>query len=139
MTFPIDFQISEGFVFCRYPTLNRWIQLQANLQSLTYSSHSSLSLNQDLRKVEDSKSSLKRPRAPDKEDSDSSSEVDERDELPGTSVSAASRWDTGSFGRKGEGEVSSISEETKISQPTSLYSLMFDWENEAPYAEAVQR
>lgn len=120
----------------RYPTLNRWIQLQANLQSLSNSPMSSQRLTDNLEKGDEGKVSLKRPRAA--EEADSSSDRDDTDELFGTSGSAAGGASE-SRGLVPKRNVSQGPEETKSSETTNSYTLMFDWENEAPYVEAVQK
>ncbi|KAG0600289.1 hypothetical protein M758_11G022200 [Ceratodon purpureus] len=115
----------------KYPTLNRWIQLQAKLQSLADVSTSSHNLSE--RKA-DGRTSLKRPREPEVEDIHLPPDSDQGDEVPETS-----QWNMKSSAQNGQDVDSSISGETMTGQRTRSYSLMFDWENEAPYSEAVMR
>ncbi|XP_024403575.1 uncharacterized protein [Physcomitrium patens] len=122
----------------RYPTLNRWIQLQAKLQSLSDVSTSSHKFKRDAGREDDRKASLKRPREPDLENSHLPIDSDQKDDLPGTSE-LASEWNVESSALNDRSSASSTSGVAKNGQRTSSYSLMFDWENEAPYSEAVQR
>ena len=118
----------------RYPTLNRWIQLQAKLQSLSDVSTSSNKLKHDAEREEGGRISLKRPREPEVEDVYLPTDSDLGDEVPDTS-----QWNMESSAQHGQGVDSSISGEAMNRQRISSYSLMFDWENEAPYSEAVMR
>lgn len=122
----------------RYPTLNRWIQLQAKLQSLSDVSTSSHKLKQDAGREEGGRTSLKRPRELEVDDIHLTTDSDQRDEGPETSE-LASQWSMKSPAQDGQGVATPISGESKNGKRTSSYSLMFDWENEAPYSEAVTR
>lgn len=122
----------------RYPTLNRWIQLQAKLQSLSDVSTSSHKLKQDAGREEGGKTSLKRPREIEVDDIHLPTDSDQRDEVTETSE-LASQWSMKPPAEDGQGVATPISGESKNEKRTSSYSLMFDWENEAPYSEAVMR
>ncbi len=126
---------------CSYPPLNRWIQREANSQHLSDSPIlSSCKLSDNFENKEEKRASLKRPRP--KEDMDSLSDREEED-APSSSrfPSSVVTWDDDSLS-PGLDNLNSVSTGTKVSKDLDLrgsYSLMFDWENEAPFAEAVQR
>lgn len=122
----------------RYPTLNRWIQLQAKLQSLSDVSTSSHKLKQDAGREEGGRTSLKRPRELEVDDVYLTTDSDQKDEVPETS-DLASQWSMKPPALDGQGVATPVSGESKNGKRSSSYSLMFDWENEAPYSEAVQR
>ncbi len=126
---------------CSYPPLNRWIQREANSQHLSDSPIlSSCKLSDDFENKEEKRASLKRPRPT--EDMDSLSDREEED-APSSSrfPSSVVTWDDDSLS-PGLDNLDGVSTGTKVSKDPDLrgsYSLMFDWENEAPFAEAVQR
>jgi zinc finger FYVE domain-containing protein 26 len=102
----------------RYPTLNRWIQMQSNLHrvsesSVTDKSESEVSLHQSKGKF-----SMKRAREP---DSDGESEIEDI-VISGNTTSSPLE--------------SPKHEDTRL-EPTTFIS--FDWENEGPYEKAVER
>lgn len=105
--------------------------MQAKLQSLADVSTSSHTLSE--RKA-NGRTSLKRPREPEVEDIHLPPDSDQGDEVPETS-----QWNINSSAQDGQDVDSPISGETMTEQRTRSYSLMFDWENEAPYSEAVVR
>jgi hypothetical protein len=101
---------------------------------------SSCKLSDNFENKEEKRASLKRPRP--KEDMDSLSDREEED-APSSSrfPSSVVTWDDDSLS-PGLDNLDSVSTGTKVSKDLDLrgsYSLMFDWENEAPFAEAVQR
>lgn len=100
----------------RYPTLNRWIQMQSNLHRVSESSitdKSEVSLHQSKGKF-----CMKRTR---ESDSDGESELEENVISGNTSSSS----------------LESTKHEDARLEPTTFIS--FDWENEAPYEKAVER
>ncbi|GJM94022.1 hypothetical protein PR202_ga10633 [Eleusine coracana subsp. coracana] len=102
----------------RYPTLNRWIQMQSNLHrvsesSVTAKTGNNVSLNQSKGKF-----SMKRAREP---DSDAESEFE----------------DIVISGKTTSSSLESPKHEDSKLEPTSFIS--FDWENEGPYEKAVER
>jgi len=102
----------------RYPTLNRWIQMQSNLHrvsesSVTDKSESEVSLHQSKGKF-----SMKRPREP---DSDGESELEDI-VISGNTTSSPLE--------------SPKHEDTRLETTTFI---SFDWENEGPYEKAVER
>jgi len=100
----------------RYPTLNRWIQMQSNLHRVSESSvtdKSEVSLHQSKGKF-----CMKRTREP---DSDGESELEEA--VIGRNTTSSSLEST-------------RHEDTRL-EPTTFIS--FDWENETPYEKAVER
>lgn len=103
-------------VVCRYPTLNRWIQMQSNLHRVSESSvtdKSKVSLHPSKGKF-----CMKRTREP---DSDGESELEEA-VISGNTTSSSLE--------------STKHEDTRL-EPTTFIS--FDWENETPYEKAVER
>ncbi|KAK3161162.1 hypothetical protein QOZ80_1BG0073090 [Eleusine coracana subsp. coracana] len=102
----------------RYPTLNRWIQMQSNLHrvsesSVTAKTGNDVSLNQSKGKF-----SMKRAREP---DSDAESEFE----------------DIVISGKTTSSSLESPKHEDSKLEPSSFIS--FDWENEGPYEKAVER
>ncbi|WVZ69871.1 hypothetical protein U9M48_018593 [Paspalum notatum var. saurae] len=102
----------------RYPTLNRWIQMQSNLHrvsesSVTDKSEGEVSLHQSKGKF-----SMKRAREP---DSDGESELE----------------DVVISGKTTSSSLESPKHEDTRLEPTAFIS--FDWENEGPYEKAVER
>jgi zinc finger FYVE domain-containing protein 26 len=122
----------------RYPPLNRWIQLEANSQHLSDSTMlSPRKLNEDKESKEEERVSRKRSH-PHEEDLDSQSENKEEDassRLPSSMMT----WNSQSPGLDKLEAVPTQPKAGKDPDLSSSYLLMFDWENETPYAEAVQR
>uniref|UniRef100_A0A0D3EQR9 ZFYVE26-like TPR repeats domain-containing protein n=1 Tax=Oryza barthii TaxID=65489 RepID=A0A0D3EQR9_9ORYZ len=102
----------------RYPTLNRWIQMQCNLHRVSESSVSAETDNEVTLHQPKGKFSLKRAREP---DSDAESEIEDI-VISGKSTSNSLE--------------SPKCDEAKL-EPTTFIS--FDWDNEGPYEKAVER
>uniref|UniRef100_A0A0E0JKN2 ZFYVE26-like TPR repeats domain-containing protein n=1 Tax=Oryza punctata TaxID=4537 RepID=A0A0E0JKN2_ORYPU len=102
----------------RYPTLNRWIQMQCNLHRVSESAVSAETDNEVTLHRPKGKFSSKRAREP---DSDAESEIEDI-VISGKSTSNSLE--------------SPKCDEAKI-EPTTFIS--FDWDNEGPYEKAVER
>lgn len=118
----------------RFPTLNRWIQMQANAQRLSDFPVSAKKRNMNV--IDDEKRAmLKRNREP---ESDTESEEDEEKRNTHGVQSANHPWhETIDRQRKETGS-------TVLYEPDGLElknstSLLFDWENEGIYEDAVRR
>ncbi|KAK3027037.1 hypothetical protein RJ639_041192 [Escallonia herrerae] len=115
----------------RFPTLNRWIQMQTNLhRALEFAVMAEQTSNESEGKPE-AKTSIKRFR---EHDSDSESEVDDI----AITTSSTVLSDTNN-----QGSVASESwHESLLSEtagPDTTVFLSFNWENEGPYEKAVER
>jgi hypothetical protein len=120
----------------RFPTLNRWIQMQANLHHLSDSPTTLKRLTEADQQKDEKRIAVKRPR-----ESEHDAESDEDDEVHGIlgMPVAKSVFDMDS---KNSHTCSAISEdvlETGNFNADKTHSLLFDWENEGPYEEAVER
>ncbi len=125
-------------VGCSYPPLNRWIQLEASSQHLSDSTMlSPQKLIEDKEGKEEERVSLKRSH-PHEEDLDSLSENKEEDASSGL-PSSMMTWNSQSPGLDKLESVPTRPKAGKDPDLSSSYLLMFDWENETPYTEAVQR
>uniref|UniRef100_A0A0E0C459 ZFYVE26-like TPR repeats domain-containing protein n=1 Tax=Oryza meridionalis TaxID=40149 RepID=A0A0E0C459_9ORYZ len=102
----------------RYPTLNRWIQMQCNLHRVSESAVSAETDNEVTLHQPKGKFSSKRAREP---DSDAESEIEDI-VISGKSASNSLE--------------SPKCDEAKL-EPTTFIS--FDWDNEGPYEKAVER
>uniref|UniRef100_A0A0D9YB77 ZFYVE26-like TPR repeats domain-containing protein n=1 Tax=Oryza glumipatula TaxID=40148 RepID=A0A0D9YB77_9ORYZ len=102
----------------RYPTLNRWIQMQCNLHRVSESAVSAETDNEVTLHQPKGKFSSKRAREP---DSDAESEIEDV-VISGKSTSNSLE--------------SPKCDEAKL-EPTTFIS--FDWDNEGPYEKAVER
>ncbi|BBN06274.1 zinc finger FYVE domain-containing protein 26 [Marchantia polymorpha subsp. ruderalis] len=118
----------------RYSTLNRWIQLQANLQRLSESPISTKRLNDaETQKEEDRRKSTKRLREPEQD-------VDSEDEQEKIAIIGMQGPPAGWEGlQRSTIEKSPLGAvDVKASQTTAPFTVLLDWENEGPYEEAVQ-
>ncbi|KAL6615484.1 hypothetical protein ACP70R_037754 [Stipagrostis hirtigluma subsp. patula] len=102
----------------RYPTLNRWIQMQSNLHRVSESSATAKPENEVSLHQSKGKFSVKRAREP---DSDAESEIE----------------DIVISGKTTSSSLDSPKHEDAKPEPTAFVS--FDWENEGPYEKAVER
>ncbi|KAM0824003.1 hypothetical protein ACQ4PT_070491 [Festuca glaucescens] len=102
----------------RYPTLNRWIQMQSNLHRVSESAVAVKTENEVAVHQSKGKFSIKRAREP---DSDAESELED----VAINVNAASST------------LESPKHDDAKAEPTTFIS--FDWENEGPYEKAVER
>ncbi|KAL2897847.1 D-aminoacyl-tRNA deacylase, partial [Bienertia sinuspersici] len=114
----------------RFPTLNRWIQMQTNLHRVSEFAITSKDTD-DVGGIQiNRKASVKRPREP---DADNESEIDDN---------------TGSNAMPSAPEVAQITADHETVQDSMKYQvaeeesttfLTFDWENEEPYESTVKR
>lgn len=102
----------------RYPTLNRWIQMQSNLHRVCESSVAVQTENEGALYQSKGKFSMKRAREP---DSDAESELE----------------DVVIHGNAASSRPESPKRDDAKLEPTAFIS--FDWENEGPYEKAVER
>ncbi|KAL3693637.1 hypothetical protein R1sor_007288 [Riccia sorocarpa] len=118
----------------RYSTLNRWIQLQANIQRLSDSAVYTKGLKSNDTIEEERRKSVKRVRES-QEDFDTDDEQ-EKSVIRGIQGASAG-WD-GLHGSATDKPAPSASD-VKAPQASPALTVLLDWENEAPYEEAVQR
>ncbi|KAL0553274.1 hypothetical protein IC582_007163 [Cucumis melo] len=116
----------------RFPTLNRWIQLQTNLHRVSEFAITAKQDADDFGLKPDTRASMKRLL---EHDSDTESEFDEivsssktSVPLPGINVQDATFQD--GWGHFAKSEIHELDTTTFLS---------FDWENEEPYQKAVER
>ncbi|KAG8044887.1 hypothetical protein GUJ93_ZPchr0008g11794, partial [Zizania palustris] len=102
----------------RYPTLNRWIQMQCNLHRVSESAIASKTENEVILDQPKGKFSSKRAREP---DSDAESEIE----------------DIVTSGKTTSNPLESTKYDDAKVELTTFIS--FDWENEGPYEKAVER
>ncbi|KAG6557384.1 hypothetical protein Mapa_000653 [Marchantia paleacea] len=118
----------------RYSTLNRWIQLQANLQRLSESPISTKRLNDvETQKEEERSKSTKRMREP--EEDVYSEDEQEKNVIIGMQGPPAG-WE--GLQRSTTEKSPPGAADVKASQTSAPFTVLLDWENEAPYEEAVQ-
>ncbi|GKU87148.1 hypothetical protein SLEP1_g1595 [Rubroshorea leprosula] len=115
----------------RFPTLNRWIQMQTNLHRVSEVAITAEQRANDGKVKPDIRTAIKRVREP---DSDTESEVD--DIAGNNNVSAAS-----DHGVKDSSspDLWCDSLESETAKVDNTVFLSFDWENEDPYEKAVER
>ncbi|KAL3819038.1 hypothetical protein ACJIZ3_004943 [Penstemon smallii] len=116
----------------RFPTLNRWIQMQTNLHRVSEFAVMTEHGTDDVKDNSEAKTAMKRFR---ENDSDTESEIDDvavgnnislpRPELSDQINTASDAWHESS--------------RLETSENDSTVFLSFDWENEGPYEKAVQR
>ena len=116
----------------RFPTLNRWIQMQTNLHRVSeFAVMSDQTTSKNVDKLE-SKTAIKRYR---EHDSDTESEVDE--------ISVGKNIQVALPEHKDQISVASDpwhdSPKSRTAEHDSTVFLSFDWENEGPYERAVER
>uniref|UniRef100_A0A7N0VLB1 ZFYVE26-like TPR repeats domain-containing protein n=1 Tax=Kalanchoe fedtschenkoi TaxID=63787 RepID=A0A7N0VLB1_KALFE len=104
----------------RFPTLNRWIQMQSNLHRVSEMATTVSHPSKDEQIRPETRVSVKRYR---EHDSDPESDADD----PGNSLPAPAH------------ESSSPVLDPCAPEPTASAFLSFDWENEGPYEKAVDR
>ncbi|XP_072966910.1 uncharacterized protein [Typha angustifolia] len=114
----------------RFPTLNRWIQMQSNLHRVSESAIAAKSADDIAVSEHEGKVSVKRTREP---ESDADSEVDDSS---GHVTSTLSETIMEGYQVSDSWLDSSVLEDVKV-DPTVYVS--FDWENEGPYQKAVER
>ncbi|XP_011622545.1 uncharacterized protein LOC18432072 [Amborella trichopoda] len=127
-----EFALDQSY---RYPTLNRWIQMQSNLHRVTESAIITKRMAETGKSTAGSKTLVKRLREP---DSDTESEVeDDGYGAVGAHASVSvSEFDKKEFAASGTKQDLQRSESFDSDRTVFL---SFDWENEGPYEEAVER
>ncbi|KAL5729310.1 hypothetical protein ACHQM5_002282 [Ranunculus cassubicifolius] len=116
----------------RFPTLNRWIQMQTNLHRVSESGMPDTATNENGNAKAETVTSVKRPREC---DSDTESEIDD---IFGTGNASATVSDFSNERSKGH-EPSHDSPRSENVELDPSVLLSFDWENEGPYEKAVER
>ncbi|KAG0493045.1 hypothetical protein HPP92_006443 [Vanilla planifolia] len=119
----------------RFPTLNRWIQMQSNLHRVSESAISSRSDNENFIPKSEGKAAMKRCREP---ECDTESELDDlachlTKSVPTSQAPLVS---------EAQQDFDQIRQDFDKIDDVDLNSgtfLLFDWENEAPYEKAVER
>lgn len=115
----------------RFPTLNRWIQMQSNLHRVSEFSVMAEHTVKDGVEKPEAKTAIKRFR---EHDSDSESELDDISVSANMSVMP----DTKNHGNAASG-LWQDSLKSEAAQLDTTVFLSFDWENERPYEKAVER
>lgn len=128
-----EFALDQSY---RFPTLNRWIQMKANLHHLSDSPIKLKHMTEADQQKDEKRIAVKRPR-----ETEHDAESDEDDELHGLlgMPVAKSVFDVDS---KNSHTCSAFSEdvlETRNFNADTTHSLLLDWENEGPCEEAVER
>ncbi|KAI9106384.1 hypothetical protein K1719_021912 [Acacia pycnantha] len=113
----------------RFPTLNRWIQMQTNLHRV---SEFAVTSNQTADEELEARTSVKRIR---EQDSDTESEVDE---IVGSSTVPVALADLSNQGVEAA-DPWHDSSKSEAAQLDATVFLSFDWDNEEPYEKAVER
>ncbi|CAM8879042.1 unnamed protein product [Rhodiola kirilowii] len=104
----------------RFPTLNRWIQMQSNLHRVSELATTVAHVSEDEQNKPETRGSIKRYR---EHDSDPESDIDD----PGNNLPSSTH------------ESNSPALQPLNPEPTTSVFLSFDWENEGPYEKAVDR
>ncbi|RRT71470.1 hypothetical protein GW17_00023827 [Ensete ventricosum] len=121
------------FLTCnRFPTLNRWIQMQSNLHKISRSAIASKSDIKTAAAISNGKVPVKRVREP---ESDTESEIDDM-VVGGHNTPTLSEFSTHGHSVSRSWHSSSSPEDVGI-DPANFISC--DWENEGPYGKAVER
>ncbi|WOL00352.1 hypothetical protein Cni_G09065 [Canna indica] len=115
----------------RFPTLNRWIQLQSNLHKISETTIASKNDSKVVANISNGKVSTKRLREP---ESDTESEID--DMVVGHSSPTFQEFTTHGHSLPKTSQCSAVPDDIEV-DPTCYVS--FDWENEGPYGKAVDR
>ncbi|KAG2699968.1 hypothetical protein I3760_07G212600 [Carya illinoinensis] len=116
----------------RFPTLNRWIQMQTNLHRVSEVAVATKERADDAKLKPESRYAIKRIR---ELDNDTESEID--DTINSSNISSALQ-DPNSLG------VSALdpwhdSLKSEVDELDATVFLSFDWENEEPYVKAIER
>lgn len=129
-----EFALDQSY---RFPTLNRWIQMQANLHHLSDSPTTLKRLTEaDQQKKDEKRITVKRPR-----ETGHDAESDEDDDVHGILgvPVAKSVFDVDSKSSHTSSTIAEDVQEPRNFNTDKTHSLLFDWENEGPYEEAVER
>ncbi|GAB2275600.1 hypothetical protein Dimus_010360 [Dionaea muscipula] len=115
----------------KFPTLNRWIQMQTNLHRVSEFAETSEDTNDIEVKVQ-TKSTFKRPR-----DHDTDSDLDVDESSVGNNILSA----VSVINSQGTADSDQMQDSLhdQVAERDSLGFLTFDWENEQPYVKAVER
>ncbi|GMH10819.1 hypothetical protein Nepgr_012660 [Nepenthes gracilis] len=115
----------------RFPTLNRWIQMQTNLHRVSEFAVTSNDATDDQVKVED-KSPMKRPREHD---------IDTETEVDGNSIGCNIVTAVRDINTEGSADPDPLRDSLRyqVAEDEQMMFLTFDWENEEPYEKAVER
>ncbi|CAI9784832.1 unnamed protein product [Fraxinus pennsylvanica] len=116
----------------RFPTLNRWIQMQTNLHRVSEFAVMSENREGESKDNSEAKTAMKRFRD---DDSDTESEVDDVAVSHSISTPLHELRDQGSVAPDPWLE----SPKSEIAEHDKTIFLAFDWENEGPYEKAVER
>ncbi|XP_074272051.1 uncharacterized protein LOC141595969 [Silene latifolia] len=113
----------------RFPTLNRWIQMQTNLHRVSEFVVPSKDTNDVAEDRNDAKGSVKRSR---EHDSDAESDIDD-------SVGTTAVVSDSIVSNTVDHDVTQDSMHYPVPEDNATTFITFDWENEAPYERAVER
>lgn len=116
----------------RFPTLNRWIQMQTNLHRVSEFAITAKHTDNDSMVIPEARTAIKRFR---EHDSDTESEVDD---IVNSSNLSTTFTDFNSQTSVAPDNLWRDSPKHEISEDTTVF-LSFDWENEVPYEKAVER
>ncbi|XP_062164447.1 uncharacterized protein LOC133871099 isoform X3 [Alnus glutinosa] len=116
----------------RFPTLNRWIQMQTNLHRVSEVAVATKQTADDAKFKPEARSAVKRLR---EHDNDTESEVD--DIVSSGNISTALQNSIGE--RVAAPESWHDSSKYEVADLDTTVFLSFDWENEEPYVKAVER
>ncbi|KAJ9702451.1 hypothetical protein PVL29_004268 [Vitis rotundifolia] len=116
----------------RFPTLNRWIQMQTNLHRVSEFAITAKHTDNDSMIIPEARTAIKRFR---EHDSDTESEVDD---IVNSSNLSTTFTDFNSQTSVAPDNLWRDSPKHEISEDTTVF-LSFDWENEVPYEKAVER
>ncbi|XP_030947314.1 uncharacterized protein LOC115971497 isoform X2 [Quercus lobata] len=116
----------------RFPTLNRWIQMQTNLHRVSEFAVATKQTSDHTKRKPEATSAIKRLR---EHDNDTESEID--DIVCSTNVSTALQ----DFNGQGDAAPDPWRDSSKseFAELDNTVFLSFDWENEEPYEKAVER
>ncbi|KAG8375537.1 hypothetical protein BUALT_Bualt10G0110000 [Buddleja alternifolia] len=116
----------------RFPTLNRWIQMQTNLHRVSEFAVMTEHGRDDVKDNSETKSAMKRFR---ENDSDTESETDDVAVGSNILLTLPELKEHGSVGSDAWHE----SPKSQTAEHDNTVFLSFDWENEGPYEKAVER
>ncbi|KAF3778358.1 hypothetical protein EJ110_NYTH43674 [Nymphaea thermarum] len=127
-----EFALDQSY---RFPTLNRWIQMQSNLHRVSESAATSRCIAEVGKSKAESRFAIKRSFEP---DSDTESEEEDKGHVVvgshvSTSVSESDAQNHGS-----SESLQSAQKFENVDLEKAVF-LSLDWENEGPYEEAVER
>jgi hypothetical protein len=124
--------VKPCILMSRFPTLNRWIQMQTNLHRVSEVAVATKQTADDAKFKPEARSAVKRLR---EHDNDTESEVD--DIVSSGNISTALQNSIGE--RVAAPESWHDSSKYEVADLDTTVFLSFDWENEEPYVKAVER